>query len=70
MPGKEGVQVEAGTQLARMYIDQRQTTVAQWVALRLLFEVFVRETGYEEGGESRKEWWPQEATEKNLWYTL
>ena len=42
----------------------------QWVALRPLFEVCARETGY--GGEERrrKAWWGQEAIEKQLRATL
>ena len=44
--GEEGVREAAGTQLARTYIERRQATVDQWVALRPLFEVFTMETGY------------------------
>ena len=40
--GAEGIQEEAGTQLDRIYIERRQATVAQWVALRTLFEVCAR----------------------------
>ena len=52
--------------MARIYIEKQQAIVAQWVALRPLFEVCARETGYEGGRRSRKEWWRQEATEKNF----
>ena len=69
-PGAEGVREAVGTQSARTYIEQRQATVAQWVALRPLFEVCARETGYEGGGWMRKVWWRQEATEKQLQATL
>ena len=48
-PGAEGIREAAGTQLDRIYIERCQTTVAQWVALRPLFEVCARETGYEGG---------------------
>ena len=51
--GVEGILEAAGTQSARIYIEQRQATVAQWVALRPLFDVCARETGYEGGGPSR-----------------
>ena len=61
-PGAECKQESAGTQSARIYIEQRQANVAQWVALRLLFEVCARETGYEGGGRRMKVWWCQEAT--------
>ena len=50
MPGAEGIREAAGTQSDRIYIEQWQTTVAQWVALRTLFEVCARDTGYEIGG--------------------
>ena len=44
--------------------------MAQWVALRPLFEVCARETGYEGGGRRRKVWWRQEATGKQFRFTL
>ena len=56
--------------MARIYIEQQQATVAQWVALHPLFEVCARETGYEGGGRRRKAWWRQEAKEKQLCDTL
>ena len=65
-PGAEGVQEAAGTQSGRMYIEQRQATVAQWVALRPLSEVFAREIEYEGERRRRKLWWRQEATKKNF----
>ena len=40
----------AGKQLLHTYLDRRQAKVAEWVALRPIFEVCARETGYEEGG--------------------
>ena len=40
--------------------------MSQWVALRPLFEVCARDTGYEGGGRRRKVWWLQEVTEKNF----
>ena len=60
----------AGTHLARIHIEQRQETAAQWVALRPLFEVCARDTGYEGGGLRKEAWWLQEATEKQLRATL
>ena len=41
---------EEGNQDTRTYTVRRQETVAQWVALRPIFEVCVQETGYEGGG--------------------
>ena len=51
-PGAEGIREAAGTQSARIYIEQLQATVAQWVGLRPLFKVCTREICYEvEGAE-------------------
>ena len=66
MPGSEVIQEAAGTQSARIYIERRKATVAQWVPLRPLFEVCARETGYEGGGRRRNFWWRQEATKNNF----
>ena len=58
-PGAEVTREGLGNQSESIYIEQQQATVAQWVALRPLFEVCARETGYE-GGEWRREvWWRQ-----------
>ena len=65
-PGSEGIIDAEVTQLTRIYIEKRKATVVQWVALRLLFEVCMWDTG----GRSRKVWGSQEATEKQLWATL
>ena len=46
------------------YIGHRQETVAQWVALRLIFKVCAREQEVEVGGERRRPWWRQEALEE------
>ena len=68
--GAEGIREVAGTHPYMIYIEQRQATVAYWVALRPLFDICARETGYEGGGRRRKAWWRQEATEKHLRATL
>ena len=47
----------AGTQPLRTYLDRRQATVAEWVALRSIFGSCTRETGYEGGGRLRVPWW-------------
>ena len=39
MGGSESILKAVGNQDVRMYIDRRQATVAQWVALRPIFEV-------------------------------
>ena len=55
-PGAEGIREKAVTQSDGIYIEKRHATVAQWVALRPLFEVCARETGYEGGGLRRTVW--------------
>ena len=56
-PGAEVVREAAGSQLAMNYIGTRQEIVAQWVALRPMFEVCEGEKGYEGGGRRREAWW-------------
>ena len=55
--GPDRVLQAAGTKSLREYIDKRQATVAEWVALRPIFEVCAKETGYEGGGKLREPWW-------------
>ena len=55
-PGAEGIQEEDGTKSARIYIEQRQATMAHWMAILPLSGVCTRETGYEGGGRRRKMW--------------
>ena len=50
----------AETQPLRTYVDRRQATVADWVALRYIFDVCVIKTGYEGEGRLRVPWWRQE----------
>ena len=47
-------------------MDRRQATVAEWVALRTIFDVCAVETGYEGGGRLRVPWWRHEAAENQL----
>ena len=54
------------TQLIQTYLDKRQATVAEWVALRNIFDVCTREMGYEVGGKLRVFWWIQVAVEKQM----
>ena len=46
----------AGTKLLKEYINKRQGTVAEWVALWKIFEVCAKDTGYEGGGKLREPW--------------
>ena len=48
------------------YIDTQHAIVAQWVALRPIFEVCTGKTGYEGGGCRRDAWWYQGDYDKNL----
>ena len=52
------------------YINKRQVTVAEWVALQPIFEVYAKETRYEGGGIFREPWWQQAAAEQQLKSTL
>ena len=56
----------AGTQPIRTYVDMQQAAVAEWVALRPIFDVCTRKTGYEGGGRLGVPWWRQEAAENQL----
>ena len=56
--------------MSMIYIGRRKATVAQWVEVRPIFEVFAGEKGYEGGVRRREDWWRQEVTEKKLWATL
>ena len=46
----------AGTKPIQTYVDRRQATVSEWVALRNIFDDFARETGYEGGERLRVPW--------------
>ena len=48
------------------YIDKRQATVAEWVLLRPILEVFYEETGYKGGKRHREPWGWQTAARKQL----
>ena len=41
-------------------------TVAEWVALRPIFDISARETGYAGGGDLRVPWWRQVSADKQL----
>ena len=46
----ESVLKEAGTQTLGTYIDKRQATVVEWVALRPILEIFIGRRATREGG--------------------
>ena len=50
-----------GTKPLQYYINRRQATVAEWVALRPILEVCEKETGYEGGGSLHWQCWRQKA---------
>ena len=60
----------AETQPLRTYLDRRQATVTEGVALRPVFDVCTRETGYEGGGKLRMPWRRQAAAEKQMKVTV
>ena len=53
-----------GTKHLQEYTNRRQVTVAEWVALRTLFKVFAKETGFKVEGRARNQWWRQTAAER------
>ena len=68
--GEYSVIQEAGTRHLRKYINKSQEKVAELVDLRPIFEVCVKDMGYEEGGRFLERWWRQAAVEKYLKSTL
>ena len=60
----------SGIQTAATYIFLRQGTVAQWVDLRPVFEVYSREKGFKGGGRWIKTWWWQDALYELIRSTL
>ena len=52
-----GSSAVSGMNLVGNYLYRKKKgTVEHWVALRPVFEVCIRETGYEEGGRMRDAW--------------
>ena len=68
--GAERLLQATGTNILQGYIERRQAMLAEWVALRPIFEVCVKETGFEDGGRAREQWWCQTAAERQLKTTL
>ena len=60
----------AETQLLQTYLERRQATVEEWAAIRDFFDVCVRETGYEVGGNIKVTWCRQAAAEKQMKVTV
>ena len=61
---EEKVLKEAVTQSLRAYIDRRQATVAEWVALQPILEVFDKDADYEGCWRRLGPWWRQTVTRK------
>ena len=55
-----------GTRTLQTYVDRRNMTLAEWVALRTIFEICANETGYDGGGSHQEPWWWQVAENKQL----
>ena len=69
--GVESIIKVEGTQAVRTYINRRQVTMAQWVALQPIFKVYAQqETYYEGGGRRRPPWWRKKVVYTQLWFTL
>ena len=66
----EKVLERAGTHPLGTYIDRRQETVAEWVALHPILGVCDRETGCEVVGRLLEPWWRQTVTRNQLSATL
>ena len=61
---------ESVTQIFGTYNNKLQVTVAEWVVLKKIIEVYNRETVYEGEGRHREPWWQQTAARNNLSETL
>ena len=61
---------EVSTQTLGTYIDKRQATVVEGVALRPILEIYDRETGYKGEGRLWEPWWRQTAARNQLGETL
>ena len=61
---------EAGTHSLGAYIDKRQASMAEWVALRPILEICGKGNGYEGGGRRQELWWRQKADRNQLSATL
>ena len=68
--GPNKVLQAAGTKPLREYIDKRQVKVLEWLALRPIFEVYAKETGWAGGRKLCETWWCKEAADKQLGDTL
>ena len=61
---------EAGTQTMGTNNDKLQVTVAEWVVLKNILDIYGRQTFYEVEGRHREPWWQQTAARNNLSETL
>ena len=64
--GSDRVLQVAGKKPLHEYINRRQEMVAEWVSLRPIFKVCVKETGYKVGVRFREQWWRHTAAERQL----
>ena len=62
----EKVLKEAGNHSQGAYISKRQTTVAEWGALKSIMEVCDKETCYEIGGRLHDTWLRKTAARKQM----
>ena len=56
---EETVLEKSGTQPLGTYIDRRQATVAEWLALRPILEVCEKEKAYKRRRRRQDPWWRQ-----------
>ena len=56
---------KSGTQPLGAYIDRRQATLAEWVALRPILEVCDKEKAYKRGRRRQEPWWRQTAPDSS-----
>ena len=64
MTAEKVINKGAGTQTLGTYIDRRQATVAEWVALRPILDIYDRDKVYEGGGRHHEPWRRQTAARK------
>ena len=61
---------EAGTHTLGTNNDKLQVTVAEWVVLKNILDIYGRKIFYEVEGRHREPWWQQTAAQKQLSETL
>ena len=66
----EAVLQVVGTQTLSTYVDMQQATVVEWVVIRPIFDICVRETGYERWRRLWVPWWRHKSEENQLRFTV